>query len=411
MTALHALMLIGITLLLTWRARESHRQIHQLVSVDAHAVAVLDQMARMQNSFATQLDAATTAPDGALELLAPRYRAVTQLVDESVLADEDVAAVHVRVKQFANRLSATAGRWSSFTPEERATERAELLAASSAIQTELQRLVFIRQGEIDRRIPDLELAATHTMFVALGIVYIVAIFSFVIAKLTLAKVVTPLEKLTSATARIKDGDYASRVPITGDHEIAELSSRFNEMMDSLATMTDRLAHQASTDDLTGLPNFRSFQKSIALEIERANRYEESFGVLVFDLDHFKKYNDSYGHLAGNEALQAVAGVIRKALRAVDTPARYGGEEFAAIVPQIDPRGLAVIAERIRKGIEQLPVPKGRVSITVSIGGAIYPTDGPSATALFAAADSRLYQAKEAGRNRVVIPQRPKAASA
>ncbi|HEY5611813.1 MAG TPA: GGDEF domain-containing protein, partial [Thermoanaerobaculia bacterium] len=124
----------------------------------------------------------------------------------------------------------------------------------------------------------------------------------------------------------------------------------------------------------------------------------------FDLDHFKKYNDRHGHLAGNEALQMVSRTIRACLRAVDVPARYGGEEFAAIVPQTDPDALHAVAERIRASVETLPSLHDRSSLTVSIGGALFPGDGATPAELFAAADSRLYEAKAAGRNRVVIPE-------
>jgi diguanylate cyclase (GGDEF)-like protein len=404
MTALNALMLIGITLLLTWRERDVHRQVHDLVSVDGHIVSVFEQAARMQNAFANQIEAASLDDPAALAGVARRYPVISQPLSEPLIAgDADVADVHRRLKEFGRTLQQSADAWADDSTEQRDVVRGELRRDSDVLQDFVQRLAFVRQGEIDRRIPDLELSAAHTMYVAIGIVYIVAIISFMIAKMTLAKVVTPLERLAEVTARVKEGDYSSRVALAGDHEIAELSSRFNDMMDSLATMTDRLATQASTDDLTALPNFRSFQKTIQLEIERASRYEQTFGVLVFDLDHFKRYNDSFGHLAGNEALQAVAGVIRKAMRAADTPARYGGEEFAAIAPQIDAAALTVIAERIRSGIEQLPVPKGRTVLTVSVGGALYPSDGRTAAELFAVADARLYEAKKGGRNRVVIP--------
>ena len=99
-------------------------------------------------------------------------------------------------------------------------------------------------------------------------------------------------------------------------------------------MADKLHEHARTDELTELPNFRAFRERIDDEIERASRYPEHFGVLVLDLDHFKQYNDRFGHLSGNFALQRVAQVIRATVRAVDFPARYGGEEFAVIVPQV-----------------------------------------------------------------------------
>jgi diguanylate cyclase (GGDEF)-like protein len=125
-------------------------------------------------------------------------------------------------------------------------------------------------------------------------------------------------------------------------------------------------------------------------------------VLVLDLDKFKTYNDSFGHLAGNDALKRVSLTIRETVRTVDFPARYGGEEFAVILPQVDPPSLSAIAERIRANVEALPAPPDGSTLTLSIGAAIFPVDGATAEALFEKADQRLYEAKKAGRNRVVI---------
>src|SRR5205823_13153559 len=156
---------------------------------------------------------------------------------------------------------------------------------------------------------------------------------------------------------------AARAPVAGDYEIASLGVALNRM-------ADKLRAHARTDDLTMLPNFRAFRERIEDEIARASRYNERFGILVLDLDRFKKYNDTYGHLAGNDVLQRVAAVMRQTVRTVDFPARYGGEEFAVIVPQIDIPSLAAIADRIRARVETT------TAATVSIGAPTYPDDAP-----------------------------------
>ena len=207
-------------------------------------------------------------------------------------------------------------------------------------------------------------------------------------QVTLRKVVRPLEELARGADRIAAGDLSAKAPVAGDLEIAKLGVALNHMIDELKA-------RARTDDLTALPNFRAFRERIDAEIERASRYPENFGILVLDLDRFKKYNDTHGHLAGNEALQRVARVIRDTVRSVDFPARYGGEEFAVIVPEIDAESLAAIAERIRAAVESLGI------LTISIGGAIFPVDGANVDTLFQTADERLYAAKREGRNRVV----------
>jgi diguanylate cyclase (GGDEF)-like protein len=241
------------------------------------------------------------------------------------------------------------------------------------------------------------LSSRALMPATLAVAWIIVMVSFAAVQITLRKVVLPLEELSRAADRIAEGDLNARAPVAGDYEIASLGVALNRMADELR------AH-ARTDDLTSMPNFRAFRERIDDEIARASRYNERFGVLVLDLDRFKKYNDSYGHLAGNDALQRVAAVMRQTVRSVDFPARYGGEEFAVIVPQIDTPSLAAIAERIRGGVEALPAPRDGAAVTISIGAAVYPDDGTNADALFAAADERLYAAKRAGRNRVVTPR-------
>ena len=242
------------------------------------------------------------------------------------------------------------------------------------------------------------LSSRALMPATLAVAWIIVMFSFAAVQVTLRKVVRPLEELSRAADRIAEGDLAARAPVAGDYEIASLGVALNRMADELR------AH-ARTDELTTLPNFRAFRERIDDEIARASRYSERFGILVLDLDRFKKYNDTHGHLAGNDALQRVAAVMRQTVRTVDFPARYGGEEFAVIVPQIDTPSLAAIAERIRAGVE------AATPVTVSIGAAIYPDDAPNVDALFTAADERLYAAKRAGRNRVVTPRPAGARSA
>jgi diguanylate cyclase (GGDEF)-like protein len=273
------------------------------------------------------------------------------------------------------------------------------------VNHEAQRIVTTRKREIDRQLPALERDTHDMMLSGLAVTYIIAIFSFAVARLTLAKVVKPIEDLSAAASRIAAGDLTARAPVGGDHEIAQLGGAFNRMASALAASHAELAERARTDDLTGMPNFRAFRERIDEEILRADRYPELFGVLVLDLDRFKKYNDSFGHLAGNEALRRVAAVLRETVRGVDFAARYGGEEFAVIVPQVEPDALLAIAERIRAGVESLPALPGTSSITISIGAALFPADGATPEELFQAADVRLYQAKEEGRNQVVGPER------
>jgi len=164
-----------------------------------------------------------------------------------------------------------------------------------------------------------------------------------------------------------------------------------------------LRGQANTDGRTGLTNSRAFDE--ALERHLANRVEaEPVAVLMLDLDHFKDFNDRYGHPAGDEALQAFAHLLGSSIRENDVAARYGGEEFAVFLPGLTASGAAEVAERIRERTEStiIPLAPGLTGhLTVSIGIAVAPDDGAQRVMLLKAADDALYRAKLAGRNRVV----------
>lgn len=164
---------------------------------------------------------------------------------------------------------------------------------------------------------------------------------------------------------------------------------------------------ANIDGLTELPNRRQFDAVFAAEWSRAKRTGQPLCVAWLDVDFFKRYNDSYGHAKGDQALQAVARTLRKRVqRPADLVARYGGEEFVVIMPDTPIEGATELAERLRIGVEGLSIPHKRssaaVCLTVSIGVACTIADvSPNAEALLQRADERLYRAKKAGRNRVM----------
>ena len=140
------------------------------------------------------------------------------------------------------------------------------------------------------------------------------------------------------------------------------------------------------------------------EVARAQRLEHHFSVLMIDIDYFKKYNDSYGHMAGDDLLVKVASVFKDSLRSMDFAARYGGEEFLIMLPEHGADKAMEVAERIRANIASATSgdKDGRVAVTVSIGIAAYPDNGATPAALIASADAALYQGKERGRNTVVL---------
>lgn len=162
---------------------------------------------------------------------------------------------------------------------------------------------------------------------------------------------------------------------------------------------------AITDGLTGLYNHRYFVKYLTSELKRAKRYTHDLSILIIDIDHFKNYNDTNGHLQGNEAIKKVTCVMREATRSMDVLSRYGGEEFAVILPETNKQQAFQTATRICKAVEKAKVfgeeKQPLKKLTISIGVAAYPDDAPRGPALVECADQALYQAKHEGRNRVV----------
>ncbi|MGI6296460.1 MAG: GGDEF domain-containing protein [Armatimonadota bacterium] len=184
-------------------------------------------------------------------------------------------------------------------------------------------------------------------------------------------------------------------------------SRF--MVEELAGNNQELSLQATADGLTGLHNHRKFQQELNdLCNASARKPDRKFCVIMADVDHFKIYNDTFGHRQGDAVLQKVSLAMADGLKQGDIAARYGGEEFAMIILRTDKNAAYDVAERIRSTISQLPLEKG--AATVSMGVAEFPTDGTSPGELIECADRALYQAKKSGRNRVFVWETPAADS-
>ncbi|MEE8364254.1 MAG: diguanylate cyclase [Gammaproteobacteria bacterium] len=162
-------------------------------------------------------------------------------------------------------------------------------------------------------------------------------------------------------------------------------------------LEEELQHLATSDGLTGLYNRRYLDTSLANELGRSQRYGHEMSIIMFDVDHFKRFNDEHGHDQGDRVLQAISRTVKDQIRILDIPCRYGGEEFLIILPETNHASAMAIAERLRKGIEETAV--DGLSVTVSIGVASYPDLVVENYQKFIeAADKALYEAKNAGRN-------------
>mgnify|MGYP000293483951 CR=1 FL=1 len=174
------------------------------------------------------------------------------------------------------------------------------------------------------------------------------------------------------------------------------------------SVIDNLCELSLKDPLTGLANRRQFRNVLSREIDVVARSGDHALLLMLDIDHFKRVNDTYGHHAGDLVLQAIAKCLATCVRPMDTVARYGGEEFAVILPNCQVTFGQTVAERIRETVESLSIPistQVNIHVTVSVGGAYAPEWVRSTTALWTdRADIQLYRAKSEGRNRVFIDQ-------
>jgi diguanylate cyclase (GGDEF)-like protein len=173
-----------------------------------------------------------------------------------------------------------------------------------------------------------------------------------------------------------------------------------QQLDEASDLNRTLQQAATTDALTSVMNRGQIERRLAGEFHRACRYGVAFSVLMFDIDHFKRVNDTYGHLGGDEVLRCIARVVQEQIRTEDLLGRYGGEEFLVVLPHTDVRSAATLAERLRVCVETLAVAHGdqTISVTMSLGTAQYLPEMKDYLELIHAADIALYQSKHRGRN-------------
>lgn len=198
----------------------------------------------------------------------------------------------------------------------------------------------------------------------------------------------------------------AQIPLTPPACLSQKESCeiISELVDLREQVTE-LSELVHTDTLTGLSNFRYFMQALEQEMERTRRTGYATGLIMMDLDFFKKVNDDWGHDVGNQALILASKLIKAGVRKMDAPCRYGGEEFAIILPSTDRHNSMLVAERVREMIATTPLvfDDNELLLTASFGIDIYTgLEGGGAEEMVKRADSYLYQAKEGGRNRVCV---------
>lgn len=237
-------------------------------------------------------------------------------------------------------------------------------------------------------------------------ILIVSLFSLLIllAAYRLARqIVIPLTALTDGALRVTNGDLNVRLSIQKKDEVGFATEVFNNMVIDLQQNRKKLEQLATTDSLTKLVNRKQLLQNLSEHFNAYQRYMTKFSILVIDIDHFKKINDTYGHPAGDAVLIDMAAVFMDSVRTIDVVGRYGGEEFLVILTRTDEATAMVVAERIRQSVKEhtFIVDNNRLAVTISIGVTEVLKSDSSESDLINRADKALYKAKESGRDRVI----------
>lgn len=219
------------------------------------------------------------------------------------------------------------------------------------------------------------------------------------------KVVTSISTIKSAIETSRK-DNSTR-DTQSDKEVFALKKNLDRMKTEIKSARERseeLEEKLLLDSLTGAYNRRAYDQRIVDELDRYHRYRTIFSVLIMDVDHFKRINDEYGHSVGDLCLKEIINRIRPLLRKTDFLARFGGEEFVAILPETASNGAAEVAEKIRAHIEKTDFlhKKNRVAVTISLGGTEVAESDKKVESIFERVDNALYEAKQSGRNKVVM---------
>jgi diguanylate cyclase (GGDEF)-like protein len=273
----------------------------------------------------------------------------------------------------------------------------QLVYAVTSLSAELRRLT--NQAREEGR------QSVHRATISTSIVLLIA--AVIDAMLVAYLQISVLRRLVALRNGVVSSAAGSPVPVADDgaDEIGDLARSLRHFIEQIGLKEEELLRLAATDVLTGLANRREFMSRGADEIVRSRRYNFHVCVLMMDIDHFKKVNDTWGHAVGDDVIRQVATTTRDVCRAVDVVGRIGGEEFAVLLPQTDREGGLSVAERLRETVAACTVSLAggqTLSVSISIGVAEMAREDGDLSHLLGRADAALYEAKQQGRNRVCL---------
>lgn len=275
--------------------------------------------------------------------------------------------------------------------------------AKEKVVLTIDKFLFSREERIHRSIDDVN-HEINLLFQSIFILLLVGLSTFFAAFFMIRdKVLTPIEQLTKIIIAYKQGDKNINMCFHYDDEVGLMTEQFFSMKKKIEEDYEEIKKISLTDPLTNINNRRSFFDIAEQLLKLYHRNKEPFSVMLLDIDYFKKVNDVYGHILGDEILKHTVSHIKKEIRESDVFARYGGEEFIILLINTDAHEAADIAEKVRSSIENNPYvdEQNTIPITISIGLSQF-NDDESIQELIERSDSALYKAKERGRNRVVV---------
>ncbi|MBT9382976.1 diguanylate cyclase [Pseudooceanicola sp. CBS1P-1] len=244
-------------------------------------------------------------------------------------------------------------------------------------------------------------------YLAAGAAVLTLLFAVAAVQIIDRALINSTDRLVAGALSISSGDRTGQIDVTVPPELAKVANAFNAMTRQIVQQETALALAAETDSLTGLNNRRAFDRVLHEQVDKLGTPGNGFALMMLDVDHFKRFNDTHGHLAGDEALRQVAESLASEARESDMVFRYGGEEFAVVLPGLRAEDAFSAAERVRQTVARRGVvlPGGeRIAATVSIG-VVAPLSAGSSEQVVARADRALYAAKSGGRNQVISDDR------
>ncbi len=353
------------------------------------------------------------------------YHSIQLLLDEIVTSPDIIRATVTSPK---GNMMAEAGPPASFGEQRPVFRKPVMFDGKPAgeLAVELDTEGIVQQVEQSRR---------ELLMRELALVVMVALGEFLALSFFIAR---PVSIITDSLDRNIDGDGLIRkdIPIFSKDEFGVLAHQFNAMReqlnaanrklqsrieaadtrlletnqalvqqaDQLQKMNDQLLELSITDNLTGLYNRRHFEEVTEVELESCRRHGEALSLVLLDIDHFKRVNDTYGHAAGDEALREIARLIRDNVRITDLPCRIGGEEFVVACRTTDREEARMLAEKLRQVIMDTPIELGAATLSITISIGLATVDGDNSSCVldthFKHADAALYYSKQHGRNRV-----------